>query len=163
MQAHRRRDPGPVLKITLDWYEVSVAAKIGAARQIQSLHQGKPDAHGRGKDNGWTDHIAGVAGEIACAKALDLYWRPSVNTFKVGGDVGKIQVRTRSRSNYQLIVRDNDDDDAKFVLVRGAIPHFDVVGWILGKDAKKDEYSQTHGGRPAAYFVPDEALTLYED
>jgi hypothetical protein len=104
-------------------------------------------------------HIEGACGEAAVAKALNVFWSGTVNTFKRGGDIGsKIQVRTRSKSYYELIVRQDDRDDDIFILVTGKAPSFDVVGWTLGKDAKKEQWIQTHGNREAAWFVPQKEL-----
>jgi len=129
-------------------------------RQIEALRQHRPDRHGFDGEDGWTIHIEGAAGEMAVAKLRNRYWNGSVNTFKTGGDVGAVQVRTRSKAHYDLIVRDDDRNDDAFFLVIGSIPVFDVVGWIKGRDAKRPEWLQTYGERPPAYFVPQSALTL---
>lgn len=99
-------------------------------------------------------HVEGALGELAVAKALGMYWSGSINGFRAP-DVGQsIQVRTRSRHDYDLIVRDSDADEAAFVLVTGSAPEYHVRGWMRGALAKRDEYRQEHGGRPPAYFVP---------
>lgn len=144
--------------VFLDWYEVAIAAKVGIQRHIYALKSRNADAFGRGSDDGWTDHIEGAAGELAFAKSIGSYWRPSVNTYGSGGDVGRVQVRTRSKSHYDLIVRENDRDGDLFVLVRGRIPQFEIVGFIRGLDAKKQKYSRSYGCRPAAFFVPADSL-----
>lgn len=146
-----------MVEVTLTWFEAARAAEVGVQRQIQALARNLPDAFGYEGD-GWAAHIEGAAGEMALAKAMNWYWGGTVNTFKHGGDVGNVQVRTRTRDHYELIVRDNDRDDDVFYLVTGTVPTFRVVGWILGKDAKRPEFSHMHGGRPAAYFVPHNAL-----
>lgn len=146
------------MDITLTWSEVALAASVGMRRHMEALRVNRADSHGRGVDNGWTDHIEGACGEAAAAKALDIYWNGSVNTFKTGGDVGPYQVRTRSDHTFDLIVREDDADDRVFILVRGRVPNFDVVGWIRASDAKCAKWVQTYGGRPPAYFVPASAL-----
>lgn len=144
--------------VRLSWPEVWQAVSIGALRHISALRQGRPDRHGYDGGQGWTIHIEGAAGEIAVAKALDRFWAAPVNTYKVGGDVGPIQVRTRSRANYELLVRPDDLDGATFVHVTGQIPRFVVHGWLTGTEAKRPEFLQEHGGRPPAYFVPRSCL-----
>mgnify|MGYP006300474069 CR=1 FL=1 len=81
-----------------------------------------------------------------------------MGTFKTGGDVGEIQVRTRSRHDYELLIRPQDRDEDTFVLLTGVAPSFRAHGWIQGQDAKKKEWLQTYGGRPPAYFVPQKDL-----
>lgn len=148
--------------VSLCWYEEAVAKEVGKRRQEESLKEGKPDAHGF-LGNGLQIHVEGACGEMAFAKWSGRYWSCSVNTYKDGGDVGKIQVRTRSKSWYELIVRKNARDDDLFVLVtrqpdRDQQPTFDIVGWYFARDAKQERWLQTHGDRPAAYFVPQIVL-----
>jgi len=77
--------------------------------------------------------VEGAAVEMAAAKALEHYWVPSVDTFKTGSDIGtSIQVRTRSRHSYDLIVRPDDRDEDHLVLVTGIAPRFHVRATILG-------------------------------
>ena len=147
------------MHLTLAWYEVRLAAQVGMDRYVRALKDGRTDAFGleqRGSD-GIALHVLGAAGEMAFAKATDRFWSGSIDTF-ADPDVGKIQVRTRSRHDYELLVRPGDADDEVFVLVTGQVPTFWVQGWMLGKDAKRAEWAQTHGGRPPAYFVPQAAL-----
>ncbi len=146
------------MKVTLTWHEVALASQVGMRRHAEALSKGLPDAYGRTSDDGWSVHIEGACGELAVAKAMNVFWSPTVNTFKAGGDVGAWQVRTRSRADYELLVRDSDKDSAPYILVRGKAPNFEVAGWILGADAKQPQWKQTHGGRAPAYFVPDGAL-----
>lgn len=148
--------------VRLTWYELFLASSIGLKRHIEALQQNRHDRHGF-KGDGWGIHIEGAAGEMAAAKTLNRYYSGSVNTFQDGGDVGSLQVRTRSEASYDLIVRDGDKDEDIFVLVVGVAPEFEVIGWIKGCDAKRPEWRQTHGRRPAAYFVPQSALRPMEE
>lgn len=95
---------------------------------------------------------------MALAKCLGLYWSPTVNVFK-DADIGRdIQVRTRSKHEWDLIVRPQDNDDDTFYLVTGVCPSFIVQGSILGRDAKRKEWLRDYGKRPPAYFVPKRML-----
>lgn len=146
------------MDVSLSWPEVAMACRIGVTRHIAALRRDLPDRHGIDRDDGWRAHIEGACGEMAFAKAVDRYWCGSINTFRAGGDVGDIQVRTRSRHDYELIVRASDRDGDAFVLVTGAAPNFRVRGWIRGAAAKNAQWIREHGGRAAAYFVPHAAL-----
>jgi len=146
------------MNVKLTAYELMQASTVGSMRQISALMNRLPDKHGF-DGLGWSEHIEGMCGEIAVAKAINCYCSGSVNTFKLGGDLGSnIQVRTRSKHEYELIVRESDRDDDVFVLVTGKSPEFVVRGWITGTDAKRDEWKKTHGGRAEAYFVPHSSL-----
>jgi len=149
---------GPI-EVTLTPVEVALAAMTGVKRQIEALRAGRPDRYGADAADGWSLHIEGAAGESAAAKVLDRYWAAPVNTFGSGGDVGSLQVRTRSRHDYELIVRDKDRDEDAFILVTGAVPRFRVHGWLFGREAKQTQWRREHGGRSAAFFVPQDKLS----
>lgn len=145
-----------IVKLTA--YELMQAATMGSLRQISAITKGLPDRHGFA-GLGWSEHIEGSCGELAVAKALDRYCSGSVNTFKTGGDLGaNVQIRTRSRHDYELIVRPDDRDDDMFVLVTGRSPEMTIRGWLTGAEAKRAEWMRTHGNRSAAFFVPSTAL-----
>lgn len=144
------------MNVTLASHEMATAAWVGVRRQVEARRKGLPDKHGFDGD-GWGSHIEGAGGEMAVAKALNRYWDGSVNTFRAP-DLPGMQVRTRSRHDFELLVRPNDSRDEVFVLVTGQMPNYTVHGWIRGHEAMRDEWSKQHGGRPPAYFVPHEAL-----
>lgn len=150
-----------MIEIELTWAEIEMAAGVGIRRQIDALRRGLPDKHGYEGD-GWSNHIEGAMGEICVAKALGRYWNGSIGTFKQGGDVGQIQVRTRSKLDYDLIIRPDDRDFDWFVLVLGSCPRYWVVGYMQGREAKQAEWLKEHGGRPPAFFVPQGALTRFQ-
>lgn len=131
---------------------------LGTARQNESLRMGLRDAHGFNGVNGLQRHIEGACGEIAAAVVLGLPFEDTINTFKLPDLPFKIQVRTRSKPYYELIVRMDDPDDEIFVCVTGTAPNFAVRGWMYGGDAKRPEWIRTHGGREPAWFVPHACL-----
>lgn len=146
------------MKVNLEWYEISRAALVGVSRNVEAMRKGLHNARPISESD-WHIHILGACGEVAFAKATNRYWSGSVNTFKTGGDVGgHIQIRTRSKSNYDLIVRDNDNDDDIFVLVTGGPSEFDVKGYMRASDAKAEKYKANWGNYGEAYFVPQAEL-----
>lgn len=147
---------GEVLAVALEWYEVSRAALVGVSRQVESMRMNCRNQRTASDD--WGIHVAGALGECAFAKSTGRYWSGGVNTFKAGGDVGSIEVRTRSRHTYDLIVREGDKDASIFVLVTGGPREFLVHGWIDGRSAKKTVFLANHGQHGPAYFVPPAAL-----
>lgn len=143
--------------------ELAMGAILGVSRQIGAIRAGKPDQHGLDPANGWSAHIEGALGEMAVARALGVYFLPTIGTYKAGGDIGALQVRTRSRHNYDLIVRPGDRDGDVFILVTGVAPRYLVRGWCIGAEAKKERYRQVYGGRPPAFFVPAGDLLPLDD
>lgn len=140
----------------MEWYEIAMAADVGVRRKVGSLQRGRED-HGFGPSD-WNVDIMGAIAECACAKALNRYWDGSVDTFKQG-DVGKAQVRWVENENLCLIVRPADSGDDFFVLVTGKVPTLNVVGYIKGSVAMRDEWRRSPNNQPPAYFVPQSALT----
>lgn len=142
---------------TLTWYEADIAAITGIRRQLKALEQGNPDCHGY-SGLGWDLHVEGAAAELAVAKARGVYWGAHVNVWSVADLGARVQVRLRTQHHYDLIVRPDDADHHAFVLVTGRLPEYRIHGWIWGHEAKRSEWRQTYGSRPAAYFVPQTEL-----
>ena len=139
--------------------EAFMAAAVGSFRQAESSYFNRKLTHGVSADADILSlHILGAAGELAVAKVLGRYWGGDVGSFKKA-DLGQsVQVRTRSKHEYDLIVRADDNPDDVYVLVTGTPTRLRVHGWIRGTDARRDEWIQTHGNRPPAWFVPQSAL-----
>ena len=148
------------IPVCLTELELQIAAMTGASRYWHVRNRGMKNRPAQSHDDGLglARHVEGAAGEMALAKALERYWLPSVNAFKVA-DIGKnIQVRTRTKDEYEMIVRDHDSDDHYFVLVTGTAPEFKIRGYIKGVDAKRDCWKRSYGGGMLSYFVPHAEL-----
>lgn len=146
-----------IVKVHLEWYEAELAAYVGARRQIESLKRGSRENTRHSKQPAIDNHVQSAGAEKAVAKRLNIDWGATVNTFQSGPpDCGRgVEVRWR-RSQYELKVRQNDPDDRYYVLARGEMPVYLLVGWIKGADAKRPEWLQDPGGYGAPnYFVPD--------
>jgi len=132
---------------------------LGFERHREVVASDRRDRYGLPDDNdSLFRHINGACGELAVAKWRGCYFTPTINTFKAA-DIGtNVQVRTRSRHDYDLLVRPHEADDDIFVLVTGMAPHFCLRGWIKGAEGKRSEFLQDHGGRGEAYFVPAHVL-----
>jgi hypothetical protein len=148
--------------VRLEQYELNMAMFVGGERQQSARKKKSSNIYANRQENAdeaLTKHIMGACAEMAVAKLLNRYWSASVDTYTRGADVGKvIQVRWRSKDHYRLIVRPHDKEEHFYFLVRGRAPEFNVVGFIRGKDAKRQEWYEEHGGYAGAYFVPDKAL-----
>jgi len=107
-----------------------------------------------------TIHLLGAAGEMAVASHLGLkeFLYKETEAKRGSCDLPGIDVKTRSRHSYDLIVQNNESPEKKFVLVTIENKKTRIHGWICGKDAMKERFwSDPAGGRPA-YFVPKTAL-----
>ena len=95
-------------------------------------------------------------GEMALAKHLGIYWDGKGQMR--APDVGDVDVRTRSKHTYDLIVHDRDDDGRFIYLLTGGNGAYRFHGGIYAGDAKHERYwKDPAGGRPA-YFIPQSDL-----
>jgi hypothetical protein len=120
-------------------------AESRAIKQDENCQaKGYKDNHDYGAYPEWLkrkNSKEGLMSEKAAAKLLGMPWPANNRGFK-DADIGDdIQVRSTHYRTGHLIVRADDILEHKYVLVlRNNIPYFRVVGWILCKDAHKDEW-----------------------
>lgn len=143
--------------IELDPSEITQGAMIGVMRQVQNIKKLRKPAYGVGRENDWQCHIEGALGELALAKFFNCY-RAGVGKFR-GGDVGRVEVKTRSSPNYDLIVHPQMDDDLIVWLVTGRNGTYSIRGWIMAGEGKQEKWWRDPSGKKRpAYFVPQSSL-----
>lgn len=150
--------------VKLSEAEILSAERVALERSQLSIAAGRRDRHGANPNHEPLGiHKLGAIGELAAAIAYEIEWPRRVNEFSGGKpDLDpNFEVRTRSKSGWDLIFRPRDKDDRRYILVIGQLgnPRLDVVGDILGRDARRGQWLRTHGGRSPAYFVPAEYLS----
>jgi hypothetical protein len=156
------------VKITLAPEQLALAEAEAHRRQFQNESRGlkgRNKAPGKG-EKALKMHLLGCIGEVAVADYLGL----QEHLFKAQSPVpgaadlpGNIEVKTRSKHGYDLLVQISDDPNKIFVLTthEGSGPTH-IVGWIHGRDAmRKDWIREFVRGRPC-YAVPQGELQLPE-
>jgi hypothetical protein len=159
--------PTPIEFIFTD-EERQAAIQEGHRRQRVNEEKG---LRGRNKgawrgDKALEIHLLGAAGEMAVASYLGLKEHLFKETEAKRGSEdlpGNIDVKTRSKSRYDLIVQKNEDPRKKYVLVTVERQKTLIHGWCYGKDAMKDEYWADYAGGRPAYFVPQSQLRPMEE
>ena len=146
--------------------EREMARAEGFRRQAVNEAQGL-----RGRNGGaWKGskaldiHLLGAAGEVAVASYLGLKEHLFKETEAKRGsdDLPGIDVKTRSKASYDLIVQRQSDPNRKFVLVTIESQQTLIHGWCYGKDAMQNQFWKDPArGRPA-YFVPQNFLCPME-
>lgn len=145
--------------MSLAWFEIERCVDVAKLRRGERFRKGLRDKHGYAADDVWDIEINSAAAECAVAKAIQRYWAGGVNTFK-DADIGtNIQVRWSPLENARLIVRPEDPGEHWYVLVTGREDWFAVHGYILGREAKRDEWKLAPNGRPPCWMVPRQALS----
>ena len=130
--------------------------------------QGVNEAKGlRGRNGGaWKGskaldiHMLGAAGEVAVASYLGMkeHLFKETEARRGSDDLPGIDVKTRSRHQYDLIVQKNENACKKFVLVTIESQKTFLHGWCYGHEALQERFwADPARGRPA-YFVPKEVL-----
>jgi hypothetical protein len=105
-------------------------------------------------------HLLGAAGEMAVASYLGLKHElyKEAEAKRGSDDLPGIDVKTRSKHAYDLIVQKNENPEKKFVLVTIESQKTFIHGWCYGEEAMKERFwADPARGRPA-YFVPKEHL-----
>lgn len=149
------------MEVTLSVEEFGRAISTAYERWSTSVRSNRTDIlMEKTWEKGFNVHLYGAIGEIAAAKAIGCYAPLHVNQFSgMRSDLmHDVEVRHRISHEHQLIVREKDSDNRRYVLTRGTPPNIEVVGWIRGSDAKRDEYLCDHGGYSPAFFVPNDCL-----
>jgi hypothetical protein len=151
------------VEVILTWAELWQAALAGCTRRISSMKNGlNKDLHSPPGTSNWATDIDGAAAELAFAKEMGLFWSAGLNTFKKP-DVAEFQVRSTPRQTGHLIVRLNDSPEDRFFLVISNTPEFQIIGSMLGRDAKNARYwREPDNGGAGAYWIPQGDLEPYD-
>jgi hypothetical protein len=105
-------------------------------------------------------HLLGAAGEMAVASHLGMksFLYQATEAERGSCDLPGIDVKTRSKASYDLIVQKNEPAEKKYVLVTIQNKTTLIHGWIHGGEAMQEKFwADPAKGRPA-YFVPKEYL-----
>jgi len=105
-------------------------------------------------------HLLGAAGEMAVASYLGLkdHLYKETEARRGSDDLPGIDVKTRSRHSYDLIVQKQENPQKRFVLVTIESQKTLLHGWCYGGEAMEERYwADPARGRPA-FFVPKTVL-----
>jgi hypothetical protein len=139
--------------VTLDEADVEYARRLGRERYDERLATlGAGTIERRNVVDGLPAHCWGALGEVAYARAFDLAL-PTSGPDLEGDLIPGLQIRHTTYRSGRLIVHPYEPDHFRFVLVRGLPPTLELVGWIMGADAKQRRYWRDDVPIPA-YFVP---------
>lgn len=129
---------------------------VNAALGLKGRNNGP--AHG---DAALRLHLIGAAGEMAVAALLDMehFLYQETMAKRHSADLPpNIDVKTRARHYYDLVVQLDERPGKIFVLVTIENRQTFVHGWIKSEDAMQKQWKQEYvKGRPA-FFVPKDRL-----
>jgi hypothetical protein len=110
-------------------------------------------------------HLLGAAGEMAVASFLGMkeHLFKETEARRGSDDLPGIDVKTRSKHSYDLIVQKKEDPRKKLVLVTIEKQQTLLWGWCYGHEALQERFwADPARGRPA-YFVPKVALRSIDE
>jgi hypothetical protein len=145
------------INIKLKKYEIEMASQVGLRRWVESYTRGHKNKHGL-RGLGLDVSIVGAIAEAAAARALNMYWDGSVNTFKQPDIMPNIEIRWTGMEPPALIHRGADSEDRLFVLVTGQPNDMTIHGFLEGSECRQKKWLKAPHGRPPAWFVPHTEL-----
>src|SRR4029077_18609653 len=132
----------PIVRLT--WGELILAGFVGVWRQACGLQNNYQQAAEAERNvNAWERHVLGSICEIPVAKYFNLFWRVAINEIDQIDVGGFIEVRGVTRKTDGLVIRPKDLEKKAalpFVLVYADPPDFELVGWIVARDAKQEKF-----------------------
>ena len=132
-------------------------------RQALNEKQGRKGRN-NGAENGelaLRHHLLGAAGEMAVAVMLGMEDKLYQETEAQRGSFDlppNIDIKTRSKHRYDLIVQLDENPDKILVLVTIENRITLIHGWIKARDAMKVQWKKDPAGGRPAYFVPKTKL-----
>lgn len=148
-----------------DLLRAEAEAKRRQSHNESRRTKGRNNAPARG-DAALEMHRIGCIGELAVARYLDMEDHVFTLQSPIPGSADlpfNIEVKTRSKHGYDLLIQLNDDPNKLFVLVTYSRDSGDktakIVGWAYGRHVMKKEYIREFvRGRPC-YAVPQAQLS----
>lgn len=157
-----------MITVEMEDYEYRFCVRVGLLRRrTTGSHSRLTNAYGPPVSDAKLDEydILGACSELVVARHKNRY--PTGLLFSLAkvsppqgmADVGdNIQVRATPREDGSLIVHDQDPNDHVFYLVTGTPPVLTIRGWMIGGDAKQEDWKRNPHNKIPSYFVPQEAL-----
>lgn len=159
MRANFSRTKEGYALFSLHWSEQIIVALCGAMRQGFGECRDYKREYSSVKDVPQFNHIDAAGAEYTVAVFTGHLWCIHLFGFNRPDVEPNIQVRRAGPTNPWLVVRPNALDHEKYVLVRGTMPTYWIVGWIFAGDAKKNEWwRDPHNEGKFCWCVPEEAL-----
>lgn len=154
----------PKTSICLTRNQVEHGALVGVRRHLDNLYRDNAvadRAFGARGDDWWRANIEGACGEYAAALWLGIEWTPRMWATRHLPDLPPdIEVRTtnlRRGDRRWLAIRAVDRPQRRYLLVWGAAPDFELVGWIAGVNGMvRANEAFSEGGR--WWAVPEQDL-----
>jgi len=141
-----------MVKVMLSKSEQAVARLVAKERYDTNRRLGIPNKKVDKKQPEGNTDLNGMGGELAVAKALNLYPDLSTEPRKLGADLVtekgvRIDVKVTTRHGGKLLsspYKKADPPDV-FVLAEGTFPEYTIIGWCFGHELFEEENLKDYG------------------
>lgn len=144
--------------ITLDEAQVAEADGLARRRQADAVRRGRIPGNNLTAD--WAEAMAiqtqGCRGERAAKEWLEpVKWNDfAEDIYNLADFEDWIDAKTIKRPDHKMIVQRNDNPDWAYLLVQGARhPHYQILGWMWGREAQAAAVTDPTGKNRGAHFV----------
>ena len=144
----------------ISFIQLALAIKHAEIRMLESDKEGlnHSTTYKRTLEERLREETVGILGELAVFSFLGR-GNLMINTFHKIADAGEdVECRATHHQNGSLIVRDNDDDNRRYILATVSRNEVTLHGWILGKEAKQKRFERNPNNYRPAWFLPQENL-----
>ena len=147
------------MRITLNDNEIVIAKEIATRRNKSNRAKGIVNQKA-GPQSNWQTEIEGVGGEIAFAKALNVYpdFKDAPDDFDVIVGKHSVDVKTTKHYNLEVSTKKKAGSVDVYALVTGSMPNYRVVGWYPAYLVMQKKRLHTHPSGSTVYRVPPTEL-----
>lgn len=143
--------------VTLGVTEKEIATAAATAR----FERRRNSQHRWGRDfreKSIEQELETIGSEMALSAFVGHEWVDSPETDKAGDAGDKVQARHTDRADGRLLLHPEDIDDHFAFLIRGKYPDFQIIGFVMVGDEKRQEnWKALQVGRPC-FVVENERL-----
>jgi|TARA_R110000796_G_scaffold107080_2_gene217820 hypothetical protein len=151
--------------VKLNANEIHLAKQLANERHTKNRKAGIPNRK-RGPQSEEVTELDGVGGEIAFAKALNLYPDlkdyPGKHDMVIAGKTVDVKTTRYPGGHLEVSTDKNPGDVDIYALVIGEMPDYQVVGWMCGDRLMNKKRLYTHRSGSKVYRASQSELKEFE-
>lgn len=153
----------PVIKLNAN--EVQLAQQLAKERTLSNRKNGNSNRR-RGPQSDEATELDGVGGEIAFAKALNLYPDlkdyPGKHDMVIAGKTVDVKTTRYPFGHLEVSTDKTPGEVDIYALVTGEMPEYTIVGWMCGDRLMRKKRLYTHRSGSKVYRASQDELKKFE-
>lgn len=147
------------MKVLLNSNEIIIAKELAIRRNKSNRDKGVVNQKA-GPQSDWQTEIEGVGGEIAFAKALNVYpdFKDAPDVFDVMVGCISVDVKTTRHKNLEVATNKPPGSVDVYALVIGVMPEYCVMGWYPSNLVMQEKRLFKHKNGSTVWRVPPTEL-----